>query len=162
MFRPPRQFGLVNEVVPDDELLDRACALAAHIAGFVAVAVAVAPDWERRPTSGSTPLGWDDAQGYSVHTSAVIAAEQGASAGHGRTSSPPATEPRSRASDLLPWALVMAALRCRPSRKAVIDARLAADPVPRTEPVDVRWSTGYRHTNVMAITAREQEGSDDE
>ncbi|MDI9979508.1 enoyl-CoA hydratase/isomerase family protein [Rhodococcus sp. IEGM 1307] len=45
------RFGLVNEVVPDGLLLDRACALATRIAG----STPWHPPGERRPTSGFRP-----------------------------------------------------------------------------------------------------------
>ena len=66
------RMGLVNEVVPDDQLLDRACQLAAHIASFDATVL----DWSKKAFHHMQALDWDDAMDYSVYTAAAIARQQ--------------------------------------------------------------------------------------
>ena len=73
------RMGLVNEVVPDDRLLERACEIAAHIAGFDPVAL----DWGKKAYHHLQGLGWDDAFDYSTYTSSIITREQGAASGEG-------------------------------------------------------------------------------
>jgi acyl-CoA reductase-like NAD-dependent aldehyde dehydrogenase/enoyl-CoA hydratase/carnithine racemase len=73
------RMGLVNEVVPDDQLLERACEIAAHIAGLDSVAL----DWGKKAYHHLQALDWDDALDYSTYTSFRIGQEQGASSGEG-------------------------------------------------------------------------------
>ncbi|MEU2257783.1 enoyl-CoA hydratase/isomerase family protein [Nocardia xishanensis] len=70
------RMGLVNEVVPDDQLLERACQIAEHIAGFDAIAL----DWGKKAYHHLQGLGWDDALDYSTNTSSIVSREQGAAA----------------------------------------------------------------------------------
>jgi enoyl-CoA hydratase/carnithine racemase len=73
------RMGLVNEVVPDDRLLERACEIAAHIAGFDAIAL----DWGKKAYHRLLALDWDDALDYSTYTSSIVGHEQGAASGAG-------------------------------------------------------------------------------
>jgi enoyl-CoA hydratase/carnithine racemase len=73
------RMGLVNEVVPDDRLLERACEIAAHIASFDAIAL----DWGKKAYHQLQKLDWDDALDYSTYTSSIVSQEQGAASGAG-------------------------------------------------------------------------------
>jgi enoyl-CoA hydratase/carnithine racemase len=64
------RMALVNKVVPDEQLLEEATALAQHIAGFNAVAL----DWGKKAFARIQELGIDEAQDYSTVTSIAIAA----------------------------------------------------------------------------------------
>lgn len=70
------RMGLVNEVVPDEQLIDRACEIAEHIAAFDAIAL----DWGKKAYHHLQGLDWDDAMDYSTYTSFLISHEQGANA----------------------------------------------------------------------------------
>jgi enoyl-CoA hydratase/carnithine racemase len=73
------RMGLVNEVVPDNRLLERACEIAAHIAGFDAIAL----DWGKKAYHHLQGLDWDHALDYSTYTSSIVTQEQGAASGEG-------------------------------------------------------------------------------
>jgi len=92
---------------------------------------AVAPARGKKAYQRIQALDWDDAQDYPVYTSAVIAAEQGASAGHGpdllhRRPSSLRTGRLSGCELALGWALSDVDHRAEQSSR-----RLAADPVSR-------------------------------
>lgn len=73
------RMGLVNEVVPDGQLLERACEIATHIAGFDAITL----DWGKKAYHHLQRLDWDDALDYSTYTSSIVGLERGAAAGAG-------------------------------------------------------------------------------
>lgn len=70
------RMGLVNEVVPDELLLERASVIAEHIAAFDAIAL----DWGKKAYHRLQGLDWEDAMDYSTNTSFLISHEQGANA----------------------------------------------------------------------------------
>jgi enoyl-CoA hydratase/carnithine racemase len=64
------RMGLVNEVVPDDQLMTRAREIAEHICTFDGVLL----DWAKRGYRTMLELSWDDAQAYSGHVGRGAAA----------------------------------------------------------------------------------------
>lgn len=73
------RFGLVNEVVPNERLLERASEIASHIAEFDSVTL----DWGKKAYHHLQNLSWDDALDYSTYTSAIVSREQGVQASAG-------------------------------------------------------------------------------
>jgi len=73
------RMGLINEVVSDDRLLERACEIAAHIASFDAIAL----DWGKKAYHQLQGLDWEDALDYSTYTSSIVSKEQGVAFGTG-------------------------------------------------------------------------------
>jgi enoyl-CoA hydratase/carnithine racemase len=83
------RMALVNKVVPDDQLLTEATALAAHIAGFNAVAL----DWGKKAFARMQEMSIDEAQDYSTATQLAIQARSTAVIGIPETfSGQPRTE----------------------------------------------------------------------
>lgn len=62
------RMAIVNKVVPDDQLLDEATALAEQLAGFDAVAL----DWGKKTIQRMEDLTWDEAMDYCNLTGQVM------------------------------------------------------------------------------------------
>jgi enoyl-CoA hydratase/carnithine racemase len=67
------EWGLVNEVVPPEQLLPRSCELAERIAGFDPIAV----DYSKRAVREIADLDWSRAIEHGLRTGAVIRAQSG-------------------------------------------------------------------------------------
>ena len=70
--RTALRMGIVNEVVPDDQLLPRAFELAEHIAKFDATVL----DWGKKAFRAMVNTSWEEAMELSRYTGAAIAANR--------------------------------------------------------------------------------------
>lgn len=66
------RMGIVNEVVPDDQLMARASELADHIAKFDATTL----DWAKKAFRQMVNMSWEDSMDLSRYTSAAITANR--------------------------------------------------------------------------------------
>jgi enoyl-CoA hydratase/carnithine racemase len=70
--RTALRMGIVNEVVPDDQLLTRAAELAEHIAKFDATAL----DWGKKAFRAMVNTSWEESMELSRYTGAAITANR--------------------------------------------------------------------------------------
>lgn len=70
--RTALRMGIVNEVVPDDQLLPRAFELAEHISAFDATLL----DWGKKAFRAMVNSSWEDSMELSRYTSAAITAHR--------------------------------------------------------------------------------------
>jgi len=66
------RMGIVNEVVPDDQLIARASALAEHVSKFDATLI----DWSRKAFRAMVNTSWEDSMELSRYTSHAIQASR--------------------------------------------------------------------------------------
>jgi enoyl-CoA hydratase/carnithine racemase len=66
------RMGIVNEVVPDDQLLARATELAEHISKFDATTL----DWAKKAFRQMVNMSWEESMDLSRYTNAAIAANR--------------------------------------------------------------------------------------